>query len=245
MANAQEIPVEENPSILIFGDSGTHKTFFLANMPGIHVFDFDKGMAIVRGQDVEYTTFKDAPRFGKAMPESGIHEWGTGWPKFIDYLNKIGVRIDKGERIPIGVDSLTTMSKVCMNYVLKGTGHTGSPQIQHWGAQMDLMETVMDQLTAWPVPLIVTAHVQRNTNDLTETVEMLPLLTGKFAGKVGIFFDEVYYATVKGKGAEKKWILQTESYGLVKQAKTRYGVTDGIETEWKNVAPFFKPLVAK
>jgi len=91
----------------------------------------------------------------------------------------------------------------------------------------------MDQLTAWPVPLIVTAHAQRNTNAVSEMVEILPLLTGKLAGKVGIYFDEVYYATVKGTGENKKFALQTESYGLIKQAKTRYGVEDGTEASWE------------
>ena len=242
MSNTKDlVGGENNPKILLVGDGGTHKTWFLTQIPNIFVFDFDKGMAIARGTNVEYQTFKDAPQKAKAMESQGIWSWGTAWPKFINKLNEIGERIDKGERIPIGIDSLTTMSAICMNYVQKGDGRKqeDARRIQDWGAQIQLMEMVMDQLTAWPVPLVVTAHIQRNTNDITETIEMLPLLTGKLAGKVGIYFDEVYYTQVKGKGDKKEFVLQTESYGLVKQAKTRYGVPDGTPTEWEVVKKFY------
>lgn len=238
MANAKDIAQKAvAPKILIFGDGGTHKTFTLAGVPNIFVFDFDKGMAIARGQDVEYETFKDAPQGWNSYPEQGVHQWGTAWGKFIEKINELGKRIDEGEMIPIGLDSLTTMSSICMYYIQKGDNRRQNAprRIQDWGAQIQLMEMVMDQLTAWPVPLIVTAHAQRNTNAVSEMVEILPLLTGKLAGKVGIYFDEVYYSTVVGKGEDKKFVLQTESYGLIKQAKTRYGVKDGTEATWEAI----------
>lgn len=247
MANAKDIAMlQENPSILVFGDGGTHKTHLLCGVPDIYNFDFDAGMAIARGRDVEYDTFKDAPQGWENYPDRGVYPWGTAWQKFIKKLNEIGKRIDEGERIPIGIDSLTTLSSICMNYVQKQDARRQSDvrRIQDWGAQIQLLEMVMDQLTSWPVPLIVTAHAQRNTNEVTQTTEILPLLTGKLAGKVGIYFDEVYYSTVKGKGDEKKFTLQTESSGLVKQVKTRYGVTDGTEASWKEVAKQIMPVAA-
>lgn len=236
MSNAKDIGGEPNPSVLIMGDSGTKKTTFLCQVPKIWVADFDGGMATVKGKDVEYDTFKDAPSAGlKALKSKGFYERGKAWPAFIKRLNEIGERIDAGERLPIGIDSLTTMANVCMNYVLGQAGHSGAPQIQHWGAQIQLLETVMDQLTAWPVPLVVSAHLQRNTNDLTQVVEMLPLVTGKFAGKIGIYFDEVYLAKVKGQGEKREYILQTESDSMAKQVKTRYNVKDGTKTDWETV----------
>lgn len=233
MANAKDIQGEPNPSILIMGDSGTHKTWLLSQVPGIHIFDFDKGMAVARGRDVNYDTFKDNTRKGKKM--AGLFEYGHAWPAFIKRLNEIGDRIDKGERIPVGLDSLTTMSNSAMAYVLSQSGHDGPPQIQHWGAQIQLLETVMDQLTSWPVPLLVTAHLQRNQNDLTQVTEHLPLVTGKLAGKVGIYFDEVYYAKVKGSGENRKFVVQTQSDSMAKQVKSRYNVRDETETDWQKI----------
>lgn len=238
MANAKDIQGEPNPSILIMGDSGTHKTWFLSQVPDIVVFDFDKGMAVARGRSVEYHTFKDAPRGVKVtdrMKTEGIYPFGKAWPEFVKKLNQVGEEIDKGKRIPIGCDSISTMSNSAMAYILDQSGHAGAPQIQHWGGQMQLLETVMDQLTAWPVPLLVTAHLQRNTNDLTQVTEMLPLVTGKLAGKIGIYFDEVYLAKVSGTGDKRKFVLQTQSDSMAKQVKTRYDVTDGIDTDWTKV----------
>ena len=244
MANAQDITGNPLPRILLIGDSGTHKTFFLSTVPGIYIFDFDKGMAIARGKDVEYDTFKDAPRGSKAMPDHGIYPYGRSWPEFIKRMNVIGQLIEKDEWLtpeglprPLGLDSLTTMANSAMAYVMSNDAKHGggAPQLQHWGAQMNLLETVMDQLNSWPVPIIVTAHIQRNTNDLTQTVEMLPLVTGKLAGKVSLYFDEVYYAQVTGTGDRKKFTLKTESDAMHKQAKTRYGVKEGTETSWPAV----------
>src|SRR5688572_16160336 len=160
VANAKDIVGEPNPSILLMGDGGTHKTWFLSHIPNVYVFDFDGGMAVVKGLDVQYDTFKDAPKGAganlKALKTTkGFYEHGKAWPAFIKKLNEIGEKIDNGEKIPLGLDSLTTMANCCMAYVLEQAGHIGAPQIQHWGAQIQLLESVMDQLTAWPVPLVV------------------------------------------------------------------------------------------
>lgn len=244
MANTRDLAENPSPSILLVGDSGTHKTYFGTTIPGAYFFDFDKGMAVVRGTDQDYDTFKDAPR-GVVARGEGIYRWGTAWPAFIQHLNQIGEDIDKGN-CPYNAlcfDSLSTLSNLAMNYVLqqdKVEVARGVPKvgIQHWGAQMQLLETVMDQLTSWPLIKVVTAHMQRNTNAVTEVVEWLPLITGKLAGKLGIYFDEVWYTQVTGVGEDREFTLQTESYGLVKQAKTRHGVPDGTETTWEAVAPY-------
>jgi len=239
MANAKDLLVDPLPRILMVGDSGTHKTYFMAGIPGIYIFDFDKGMAIARGMDVEYDTFKDAPRGSRSMPKQGIYPFGGAWTAFINKLNAIGKLIDEGKWLteeglirPIGIDSLTTMANAAMAFVLNSTGHLGAPQVQHWGAQMNLVETTMDQLNSWPVPLVVSAHIQRDLNDLTQVVEMLPLITGKLAGKLPLYFDEVYYTEIKGKDDKRQYTFRTESDALYKQAKTRWGVPNGCAMDW-------------
>lgn len=240
--NSADIQDNPHPKILIVGDAGTGKTRFMGSIPDVFVFDHDAGMASNRDRSVEYETIKDAPYKSRVTSkERGVHPWGTGWPHFIKRLNEIGDDIDQGKGpAAIGVDSLTTLSDICMNYVLKGDSkEAGKIQIQHWGAQIQLMQMVMDQLTAWPVTIVMSAHIQRNTNNVTEVVEMLPLLTGKLAGKVPIYFDEVWYAQVSGSGDKKSFTLQTESKGMVKQARSRFNVPTGTETDWSAVAPFF------
>lgn len=241
MANAKDLVKTPYPKILLVGDSGTHKTWFLGTVPGIYVFDHDKGMSVLRGRDVEYDTFKDAPRGSKLFDaKKGVYKWGSGYPEFLKKMNEVGEKIERAD-CPIkaiGIDSLTTLSQIVMNHVLDAGGHTGMPQIQHWGSQMELLKTIMDQLSAWPVTLVCTAHVQRDVNTVTQNTEMLPLLTGKLAGMIGIYFDEVWFAQ-PGSVAGGKYTLNTESTSTQRQAKTRYGVPKGTETDWAAVKKYF------
>lgn len=234
MANTRDSkPRLEEASFFLIGDGGSGKTTLAGTFPKPYIFDFDRGVASISDRDVEYDLFKDAPHNGKAMPERGIYPYGTGWTKFLDRLNEIGAQIDKGTcpYETIVLDSATMMSTLCMNYVLKADSKSGKqPAIQNWGAQTSLMETVFDQLTSWPIIKIITAHIQRNTNDLMETKEMLPLLTGKFAAKSSIFFDEVYFMDIvmsKDSPPKRSYVLRTQSTPIMKQARSRFKVPDG------------------
>lgn len=240
MPNAKSLLTSPTPSFLIVGDGGTGKTRFLATCPRAFVIDTDNGMASVAGQDVEYRTFKDAPYGSKATnPDLGIYPWGTAWDQFVKEINRIGELMDKGE-FPydtLGVDSITTLSNISMNYVLKSAGKIGNaaPEIQHWGQQLRLLETVMDQLTSWPIRLVVTAHIKRDDNLVMGTKEYLPLVAGQLSGKIGIYFDEVYFTDVKGLGRDRKVVFVTESQAMYKQAKTRHNVPSGVEANWSAV----------
>lgn len=246
---------DEGKSILLVGDSGTHKTYFLGGCPKLFVFDFDKGLAILRDRELEYGTFKDAPYGSKLFnPAKGTYEWGTGWSAFVKKLNEIGAQVESNTSpyLTLGFDSITTLSAIAMNYVLKENGRTpkDGPRIQDWGAQIGLLETVMDQLTAWTsFTKIVTAHIQRDTNMLTQAVEKLPLVTGKLAGKISIYFDEVWFTDVSAAPAgkpesERKFFLKTVSDGTFRQAKSRFGVPNGTITEWSAVAPYITGVPA-
>ena len=247
MPNAKEIKTNPTPSILVVGDGGTGKTRFLAGCPTPFVFDFDAGMASARDFDVEYETFKDAPYNPKkgvgVNKDLGIYPWGESWPRFIEYLNeKVWPQLEAGTwpYLTIGVDSLTTLATQCMNYVLKSGGKPGGqPEIQHWGTQLRLLETVMEQLSAWPVRLVVTAHIKRDENLVLGTKEMLPLVAGQLSGKIGIYFDECYYTDVKGSGKDRKVTFKTESEGLYKQAKSRFGVPNNSPANWNSIKEVF------
>jgi hypothetical protein len=237
-----DLKADGSPSILLVGDGGTGKTSFIGTCPKPYIFDFDKGVASLAGNtEVEYDLFKDAPRGSKVVnPDEGIYPWGTAWSAFIKRLNEIGGEMDKGTcpYQTLGLDSVTTLSDLAMNYVLKSDNHTGNPQIQHWGSQIQLLQSVMDQLTSWNIIRIVTAHIQRNTNDVTQVVEMLPLVTGKLAGKISIYFDEVYYMTVKSGPKGREYLLTTQSGNMIKSARSRFKVPDGTPADWKELQKY-------
>jgi DNA replicative helicase MCM subunit Mcm2 (Cdc46/Mcm family) len=238
VANAQTI-TSGDANILIIGDSGTKKTAFLGGIPGIYVYDFDKGMATLRGKNVEYDTFRDAPKDSPIII-SPLHKFGEGWPAFIKKLNEHGALIAQGKGPKtIGLDSLTFLSELAMNHVVshqkEGSGiHQGS-----YGAQQTYIKTVLGQLTAWPIRLVATAHIQRNDNDITGATEKLPLLTGKLAGLISAYFDEVYF-TDPGIGSDP--VFKTKGTPNMRQAKSRWNVPDGSKMDWAEISKFLPSI---
>lgn len=243
MANARDI-TSGDANILIIGDSGTKKTKLLGEIPGIYIFDFDKGMAVNRGKDIAYDTFRDAPRDfkGPTVILPPMVPYAHGWVNFIKKLDEIGALIAKGQGPKIiGLDSLTFMSELAMNHVVScqsganaNTIHQGS-----YGAQQQYIKTVLGQLTAWPIRLVATAHIQRNDNDITGVTEKLPLLTGKLAGLISAYFDEVYFTVADAAG---EITIKTKATPDMRQAKSRWNVPSGTKMDWVEISKHLPAL---
>lgn len=258
MPMSSTVHESNTPSILLIGDGGTEKTRFAAQTPKPLFLDYDAGLTSTRDlPPFYYRTFKDVPHGSKSYnPEKGLYKWGEAWPAWINYLNEtlwpsiedgsFSVKMEGGEIYSFETlvsDSLTTLTAQCMNYVLKAAGKkpTDPITLPEWGTQLRLMESVMDQLSAWPIRLIVTAHIKRDTNEQMATTEFLPMITGQLAGRIGIYFDEVLYTEVKGKGDDRKIQLITEATGLYRQAKSRHHVPNGSPNSWKAIEQYYKP----
>lgn len=242
MANTKDI-TSANSNILLVGDAGTHKTFFLGTVPGLYVFDFDGGMSILRSKSIEYDTFKDVPPGVKVTPkmtkELGLYEYGSAWPAFFKKLQDIGQQIDAGKGPKaLAFDSLTFMSMIAVGNILKSTGHD-LPHQGTWGAHHEYFKRVFGQITAWPVRIIATVHIQRDENDITKATEKLPLLAGKMAGLIGTFFDEVYFCDSKVEGGKPKFTISTTRTPQMTQAKSRWGVPDSTETSFEAISKYF------
>lgn len=250
MPNTKDDTASAYPSILLVGESGTHKTYFLGGVPNLYLFDFDKTKRVLAGKDIPYDTFRDAPYGSKIYnPEKGIYPYGKAYPAFLKKLNEIGAMMEKGTcpYEAIGVDSLTFLGAITLNHVLAESSQSNISAVREnkanidqglWGMQMRLLETVFDQLTSWDIIKVVTAHVQKDTNMVQDTIEKLPLVTGKLAGKIGGFFDEVWYTSTVGKGEQQKFVLRTNKDTIMAQAKSPSGVPDMTPTEWSAVAPY-------
>ncbi len=137
------------------------------------------------------------------------------------------------------VDSLTTLSDLAMNRILALNGRAGgTPQLQDWLQQMNWLKNFILQVKALPCHVVFIAHEQIEKDELTGKLEALPALTGKMAGKVGLYFDEVYSAQVVQKGKESEFRLLTSTAGIY-MAKSRLGCFDQYEE------PDFKKLQEK
>lgn len=255
MPNSRDINTG-NSNVLVIGDTGSWKTRFLSSVPGIFNFDFDKGMASAREFGVEYATFKDGPRglklatgeiatmsLSEAQQKEGLYEWGTAWDHFWKKVIDINERFNRGEGPKaVGLDSLTFMSDMAINKILRDTKHE-NPHQGTWGAHHGYFKTVFSVMTMWPCRFIATAHIRRTENDLTGISEKLPLLAGQMSGLISAFFDEVYFtelntdASIKLPGTERisPYVLRTVADGSMRQAKTRWNVPDRIPPVWSAV----------
>jgi hypothetical protein len=243
VANSKNI-TSGDANILIVGDSGTWKTRFFGTFdPGtVEVADFDKGMASTAGMDIEYETFKE-PAAGQTVSEAqrklGIYPYGEAWPAFVQWLNKIGARLDQGKGPKVvGFDSLSFMSMIAMNKILRDN-KWDVPNQGAYGAQQEYLKRILNQVTAWPVRLVCTAHVKRDDNLVTGTPEKLPLLTGQLAGFISAFFDEVYFTdVVREANKPDRIVIRTKQTPQMKQCKSRWNVPDGTPFTWQEIKKF-------
>lgn len=246
MANAKDIKPDA-PTILLIGDSGTGKTRFLRTLPRPYIFDFDGGAQSLAGVDLEYDTYKDMVRGQKPTPElskRGLYEYGGAWDAAYKKLIEIGKTIGT-DKAPLSVafDSMTFMSMVAVNKILVTTGHD-APHQGTWGAHHEYFKTVFAMVTAWGIPIVATAHIERKENDLTTVVEKLPMLTGKLAGIIGAFFSEVYYIDHKHEGGKSTFTIATTPTPQLRQAKSRWNVPNGSVANYADIQALINKGVA-
>lgn len=254
MPNTSDIKAGQ-ANILLLGDSGKGKTPFLGSIPGIYIFDFDAGLASIRNRSVDYDTFKDIPRDIKGKPrkpnameqKAGLYEWGTGWHAFIKKVNEIGEQLDKGtcKYTALGLDSLTFLDALAMNAVVReqGPDKNGNQEVHIGSYQPHLayFKTILDNLSAWPIRLVATAQVQREVNELTQTTEKLPLVSGKkLPAIIPGYFDEVWFCTAEIKDGKQKFIIQNQGDKSLAQARSRWNVPNGTELTWEAVKKYME-----
>lgn len=210
MANAKDLSLDDYKlKVLAYGDFGTGKTRFAATFPKPHYIDFDGGILSLGGMDIDYETFsKDPDRAKKEFERFQKHVRDYVLPKVKD-----------GTFETIVIDSLTTLSEVILNAILieEKRDH---PQLQDWGQQINGLVQIINKLVGNKrCHTIFLAHEQVYTNEDGAIIKGLPLLTGKLAPKVGLYFDEVYRTVAKRAGDSPKFQLQTKA--TVFQAKSR------------------------
>lgn len=275
MPSGADISLDENTSFLLVGDKGTHKTFFTGTCPQpSYTFDLDNGFAIHQGRaDMDFDRFKEVSRCrpGTAgtkeedkikvtdwQREQGWYEWGTAWTAILDKLNKIGKSMDAGtcKYKTLSFDSLTLLTDAASTYIKKQNATSENPSgefkdgRQFWGVFLNNMSELFGQFSAWPVTKVLTAHIKRDENLLLGTTEKLPLVSGQFAGKVGVYFDEVYYTEVKVDKDPKDANQKKESFyfrchqdGIIKMAASRkLNLPDGLPTDYKAIMEHVRKL---
>lgn len=143
----------------------------------------------------------------------------------------------------IVVDSLTTLSEMCMTYVLDQNGKpkTAQPTLPDYQRQMKELLDIVHYGVACPCHFICIAHQQFTKDENTGRLWCLPLVTGKLAYNVTAYFDEVYYAQSKEVGGKFKYTLLTKPNGLV-VAKSRLDLPTEIPTSFGEINNILQKL---
>lgn len=228
-----QLSVGQKVDVLVYGGSGTGKTQFAAtfNAVGNVVFiDFDSGLKTVRGwKDVSYFTVLET------LPKP------SAYVSFMRLLPQLEKRIINGEFNTVCLDSLTTFSECVLNAVMYESGKLGqNPSFVEWGEQMRRIKSVIDRLLVLPCNIVVTAHEQFEKDELSGKVWCLPLVTGKLATRISLYFDEVYHLQVEANKDSSSYTMLTRPDRYY-TAKSRIGFKDAyVPTNYKSIEEALK-----
>ncbi len=205
--------------MMVYGDSGTGKTTFLATFPNLYIFDFDVGVLSIRGKDVEYDIYYD---------EDITHP--TAYKKFEKKLDEF---FKDCPYATIGIDSFTTLQRAMMNQVqYLNVKHVGKNLSQEeWGILIGRIERLFYKLISTPVHLVVTAHEIVAEDPISGEITNRPLVYGKkLPGMIPLWFGEVYRTQVEyDKNRKRQYRLLTAATRRY-MAKSRLGCFNELET---------------
>lgn len=128
---------------------------------------------------------------------------------------KLGNIGEWDNKVIFAIDSLTELAIICMKMVI-GNKPTAAPP--DFGVGQNNLINLLRYLTQGFDPtVVITAHLQRQTNELTGGVSLMVKAIGKALGDdIPQLFSEVLYA--KREGSE--WFWDTAAIGVT--TKTRY-----------------------
>ena len=212
MTTLDQLAQHDYVKLLVYGNSGSGKTCLSAGFPGpVLYLDFDHKIS-------------SAAKFYAKQPELLKN---INVEQFAHLKGR--ARIDKLEAIVKGIyqeaekgtlpyktiviDSLTTMSSSILEHYL-----VAQPGIKRALAGINAMQdyqlldkqltTLITGLLSLDCNVVMTGHLNMEKDETTGAVEYKPLMAGKFADKLPIYFEEVYVARVNEKG---EYVLQTQS----------------------------------
>ena len=222
---------KQGHNIMVYGPSGTGKTWFGLTFPKVFCFDFDGGLTTalspLLSQDFEYETYADM----------------KGHDAFDKFQGHWNAAIKRPEIKTFFIDSLTTLSDHIMRSIMSISANTTKlPQIQDWGVLINKLSQLFYSCIA-DTPdriLVVSAHEQ--VVDFADgTSSLLPLVVGKkLPGRLGLWFEEVYYSTCAGSKQKPRFELLTRG-GSSHIAKSRLASFAPIElrepNDWRVIYP--------
>lgn len=134
----------------------------------------------------------------------------------------------------IVLDSATTIGQYAMSHTLFVNKRV-EPVLRDWGQQMKRMvDLILLARSIKDVNFIYLAHEQYTKDEVSGQIWCLPLITGKLAAQIGLYFDEVYHSKVMQVGTEVKYMLETKPTGII-TAKSRFDLPSPVSTHYNSI----------
>lgn len=212
MPNAKDLSLKDvSLNILAYGESGQGKTVFAGTFPKPYFFDLDDGMLSLQGRDVEYDTFQNVERNGVVVESA-----------FKAFMKQLRSLEKSCPFETVVIDSITMLQYYTMQEIM-ASEHRDHMEIQDWGALHNYTKDVLMRLKNLKgCHKIVVAHEQGNTDSDGRVTSVGPLLYGKMAGQIPLYFDEIYRVRVRRMGEDVNYRIETRA-GPINVAKSRLG----------------------
>lgn len=224
---------------LWYGPSGTTKTCTAASMPGpIEYWDFDgkftSAVHWLKQRDPEKLREIDVYQFNKLPVIERIPAWEKR-SRMIDQL------IKEGKDLPfhtLVLDSLTTFSHYILeDYLFRSQkaikrAFPDIPSQQDYGLLDKHLTRIISGLLSLDCHVVMIGHSLVEKDETTGAIERKPLMAGKFADKVSIYFEEVY--ACKNVGGKRLWHTTPEG-GYI--ARTQRGLPKETTMDIQEIFP--------
>jgi len=228
--------------ILIYGVQGTGKTEFAgtwAEAGDVLYIDTDRGiLTIVASSRIPHELKTHIHTFPIQDRSEDIHiKQPVGLltvKAILEEISKTG-KFDAIEPKTVVIDSMTTLGDYSLAYALFISGHTGQqPTKPDWGRNSRELHETLTLGISLKCNFICIAHEQYIKDDTSGKTWCLPLTVGKFAHRIGGYFDEVYHAKVSQAGGTHSFELETKPSGLI-TAKSRLDLPSVIVTHYSSI----------
>ena len=156
-------------TLLLKGPSGSGKTYKAAQFPSPVFFNFDNNLSGLRGLPTE--TKKGIRIVNPRLNDKGEYLSSMQvWDNFVKQLEK--VCLDATTRT-IVIDSLSSLSNVLMDMIIKSSSPGAKVELQHWGSFQRYLKWLGEELLnnkSRNFNVIVIAHEQLEKDELTQQV---------------------------------------------------------------------------
>ena len=215
--------------VLLLGPSGAGKTVAAATFPGKKLWlDFDNKISSAANfysQDKVMLESIEVKQYGKMSIKPA-----TGKPRMAQFQEDMAVYFkmhDAKQKLPFDtliVDTITTLSDSLLeDYRYVSQTAVKRPNIDQnsqsdYGLFATHFKQIIGRLLALECNVLFVGHTQMEQDEATGLRTNEILMPGQLKAKLGIYFEEVYFAKVNQKG-ERVW--QTQADGKTTFCRTQ------------------------